>query len=155
LKTRRDETEAVSSSAAPAVSKPARHRVLLVEDHAAVAEATAELLRLSGLEVRIASSGVEALRIAGEFHPVLVLCDISLPDMTGLAVARALHARRGADAGVLAMLTAMNAAELRELERQSNVPGVNLYLSKPLTTETIADLLARVEVVQRRVRRDA
>jgi two-component system OmpR family response regulator len=128
--------------------------VLLVEDHAAVAEATAEFLRLHGLDVRIAASGFEALKMVEEFHPVLVLCDISLPDMTGLDVARALRARGGAADLLLAMLTAMHAADLGELERETNIHGVDLYLSKPLTSEALTDLLSRLDVLQRRARRD-
>jgi CheY-like chemotaxis protein len=145
--------ESVSSSAEPAVGKPTRHRVLLVEDHAGVAEATAAFLRLHDLNVQVASSGVEALKIAEEFHPVLVLCDLWLPDMTGDAVARALRARPGASDFIFAMLTAMNVAELRELERETDIHGVNRYLSKPITSETLSDLLARVERLQRPVRR--
>lgn len=131
----------------PAVS-PGEHRVLLVEDHPAVAEATAEFMRLHGLQVQVASSGREALKIAEESHPALVLCDLSLPDMTGLDVAQALRAGRGANDLLIAMLTAMNADDLRGLERTKPC-GVNLYLSKPLTSETLTDLLSRLEVLKR------
>ena len=154
LSTQHEATEAGSSRAAPPVSKPAPHRVLLVEDHGALAEATAAFLRLSGLEVRIASSGVDALKMAEEFHPVHVLCDMSLPDMTGLDVARALRAQRGGNDLLVAMLTAMNVADLHELERETDIHGVNLYLSKPLTSNALSRLLSSLEVLRRAVRRD-
>ena len=60
-----------------------RCRVLLIEDHAPLAEATAEFIRSKGLDVRIASTGREALETAAVFHPEIVLCDLSLPDMPG------------------------------------------------------------------------
>ena len=148
-------SEVASSSSAPDAGKPAPHRVLLVEDHVAMADATAEFLRFHGLQVQVVSSGREALEVAEEFHPILVLCDMSLPDMTGLDVAQALRARCGANDLLIAMLTAMSADDLYELEHQAIIYGVNLYLSKPLTNETIKDLLSRLEVLRRSVRPDA
>src|SRR4051794_15843563 len=95
---RPDQTaKVVSSESVPAVSKPAQHRVLLVEDHPDLAEATAELMRLHGLEVRVATTGGDALEMAEEFNPVLIVCDMMLPDMAGLDVAQALRARRQAN----------------------------------------------------------
>ena len=70
--------EVVSSGSVPAVGQPGRHRALLVEDHAALAEATAELMRLHGLQVRVAATGGDALKTAEEFNPVLILCDLML-----------------------------------------------------------------------------
>ena len=69
-----------------------RYRVLLVEDHEPLAEATAEFIRDKGLEVQIASNGREALEMAASFHPEIVLCDMRLPDMPGYEVAQALRA---------------------------------------------------------------
>ena len=86
-----------STGSEPAGGQAARHRVLLVEDHAGFAEATAALMRHHGLDVSIATSGGDALKLAEECRPVLVLCDLTLPDMTGLDVVQALRARRGAN----------------------------------------------------------
>ena len=94
----------------------ARHRVLLVEDHADFAEATAALMRHHGLDVSIATSGGDALKLAEECNPVLVLCDLALPDMTGLDVVQALRARRGANDCLAVILSAMSANDLREIE---------------------------------------
>ncbi len=144
--------ETVSSGSVPAVPETARHRVLLVEDHAALAEATAEFMGLHGLEVRVASCGRDALKIAEEFNPVLVLCDLSLPDMAGLDVALALRAKRRENDVLIVMLTAMGADELRGLELLPNTSGVNLFLSKPLTNESLIDLLSRLDVLLRSAR---
>jgi CheY-like chemotaxis protein len=141
--------DALPSSPAPGGSEPARPRVLLVEDHAAMAEGTAAFMQIHGLQVQVASSGRAALTIAEEFHPVLVLCDMSLPDMEGLDVAQALRARPGGHDLLIAMLTAIGPRELREIERHTTHRGVNLYLSKPLTSETLKDLLSRLEVLRR------
>jgi len=58
-------------------------RVLLVEDHAELAELTAQMLCSEGLDVRVAGSGREALDSASKFRPQLVLCDLHLPDISG------------------------------------------------------------------------
>ena len=135
----------VPSASVPTVSERARHRVLLVEDHAALAQATAEMLRFHGLDVRVATCGSDALEMAAEFSPVLVLCDIVLPDMMALDVVRALRARRGANDLLIAVVSAMSPFDLREIERDWKPRGIDLFLSKPLTNETIIGLLSMLE----------
>jgi CheY-like chemotaxis protein len=127
--------------------KQPAHRVLLVEDHAALAEATAELMRHHGLEVRVATSGAEALMMAEEFNPVLILCDMMLPDMAGLDVAQVLRAKGRGNGPLFAMLSARSADDLREYDGHSRTREVNLFLSKPLTAETLTDLLSELEVL--------
>ena len=125
-----------------------RHRVLLVEDHADFAEATAALMRHHGLDVSIATSGGEALKMAEECNPVLVLCDLKLPDMTGLDVVRALRARRGADGWLAVIHSAMSANDLREIEGQTRSSDITLTLPKPLTSPILSDLIARLDALQ-------
>lgn len=142
--------EVASLDSVPAVSKPARHRVLLVEDHADLAEATAEMMRFHGLEVRVATTGSDALEMAKEFNPVFVLCDMMLPDMTGLAIAQALRATRGANDLLIAVYSAMSADALRDVERHTKLDGVDLFLSKPLTNQTLIGILSRLEALRPR-----
>ena len=126
------------------------HRVLLVEDHVALAEATAELMRHHGLEVRVATSGADALKMAEEFNPALILCDMMLPDMAGLDVAQVLRAKGRAQRPLIAILTARSENDLREFEGHTRTGEVNVFLSKPLTTETLTGLLSEFEVLQPR-----
>jgi CheY-like chemotaxis protein len=118
-----------------------RWRVLLIEDHAPLAEATAEFIRSKDLDVRIASTGREALEIAAEFHPEIVLCDMRLPDMTGPDVARALRKMPRAKDAVIAMHSAMTEPDLRTESLQASA-AVNLFLSKPLTEEKLDTLIS-------------
>jgi len=117
-------------------------RLLLIEDHAELSNMTAEFLRGMGLEVRTAKSAEEALGIAGVFLPEIVLCDLSLPDMSGLEVARMLRLNPDTRDVFFAIHTAMAQAEIRVLERHVNAAEVNMILSKPLTEETLDKLLA-------------
>ena len=125
----------------------ARHRVLLVEDHPDVAEATAELMRLHGLDVSIAASGREALRLAEELNPVLVLCDLWLPDMTGVDVARALRARPGAK-NLIVLISATSVDALRDSESQTRAGRIDLFLSKPLTSANLTALCSQLDALR-------
>ena len=132
----------------PAGGKTVRHRVLLVEDHAGFAEATAALMRQHGLDVSIATSGGDALKMAEECNPVLVLCDLTLPDMTGLDVVQALRARRGANDWLAVILSAMSANDLRDIENRTRTSDITLMLPKPLTSPILDDLIARLEALR-------
>ena len=137
-----------STGSEPAGGQAARHRVLLVEDHAGFAEATAALMRHHGLDVSIATSGGDALKMAEECNPVLVLCDLTLPDMTGLDVVQALRARRGANDWLAVILSAMSANDLRDIENHTRSSDITLMLPKPLTSPILSDLIARLEALR-------
>jgi CheY-like chemotaxis protein len=115
-------------------------RVLLVEDHSVLAEAIAEFLRLSGLDVQVAGTGEEALQAVRAFRPEIVLCDLRLPDMSGVDLLRRLRASPWAKNAVLAVHTAMGEFDLRRMEREANVQA-DLFLTKPLTQEKLRRLL--------------
>jgi CheY-like chemotaxis protein len=117
---------------------------LLVEDHAALAEVTAEFLRELGLEVQIAQSGEQALETAVVFLPDIVLCDMRLPDMSGLDVAGALRANPKTKGVLIALNTAMDDVDIHLLEREAQANAVNLFLSKPITEEKLERLLAEL-----------
>jgi CheY-like chemotaxis protein len=124
-------------------NKPTRYRVLLVDDHEPLAEATAEFLRANGLDVRIASTGGEALEMAAAFDADIVLCDISLPDMSGFEVARVLRGLPWTKDAVIALHTAMTETDIRSLAQHRD-PAVNMYLSKPITAEKVDAVIAKL-----------
>ena len=63
-------------------------RVLVVDDYPDTVESTALLLKLGGHEIETAKDGVQAIERAASFRPDLVLLDLGLPALDGLAVAR-------------------------------------------------------------------
>src|SRR4030095_10072147 len=105
-------------------------------------------MRSERLEVLIASTGGTGLQMAKECQPDIVLCDIRLPDMTGLEVARALRAIPETKDALIAIHTALGERDLRTFEREANT-SVNLFLSKPLTHEKLDKILTQFDVLRR------
>jgi DNA-binding response OmpR family regulator len=122
--------------------------VLLIEDHAEMAEATAGFLRSKRLEVQIAPTGGTGLEMAKAFQPEIVLCDIRLPDMTGIQVARALRATHETKDALIAIHSALGDSDLRTFEREAGA-SVNLFLSKPLTPEKLDRILTQLNELRR------
>jgi CheY-like chemotaxis protein len=117
--------------------------LLLIEDHTELANATAEFLRLLGLDVQIAPSGSQALRMAAEFTPQIVLCDLFLPDMSGLEVVRRIRSDPKTNNALFAVITAMPQEELDALE--VDLKGeVDMLLAKPITNAGVNQLLDRL-----------
>ena len=126
-------------------SQPLPH-LLLVEDHAGFANATAEFLRLSGMEVQIAECGDRALKMAASLRPQIVLCDLSLPDMSGLDVVRQLRADPETQNAVLAVYTAMGERDI-DMFKETFANEVDLFLSKPITVSEVNELFSRLHRV--------
>src|SRR5574342_48731 len=70
---------------------PMRQRVLIVEDDALARKGMADLLALWGYEVASAGDGAEALERAAEEPPAVVVSDLVMPGMDGLALLSALR----------------------------------------------------------------
>jgi CheY-like chemotaxis protein len=117
-------------------------RLLLVEDHLDLANATADFLREWGLEVQIAGSGEQALEMAAAFSPQIVLSDLTLPDISGLEVIRRLRADPKTRNASFVVYTAMSPVDIDALE-EASAGEVDLFLSKPLTDSAVNDFLGR------------
>jgi CheY-like chemotaxis protein len=61
-------------------------RVLVVEDEAALRDVLAEYLRTEGFDVDLAVNGVEALRTARQSTPDVLILDVNMPVLDGVAV---------------------------------------------------------------------
>jgi len=118
-------------------------RLLLIEDHAEMAEVTADILCRYGMDVRIASCGQEALETATVLRPDIILCDLFLQDMSGLELARVFRSRPETKDALIALHTAMPEMEVSTLEAEANATEIDLFLSKPVTKEKVDKLFAR------------
>src|SRR5205814_3631355 len=118
--------------------------ILVVEDEEAIAEAVRVRLASEGFEVRVAGDGPDALRLAGEERPDLVVLDLMLPGMDGLEVCRELQ--RDSWVPVL-MLT----ARTDEADKVAGFAvGADDYLTKPFS---LRELTVRVKAILRRMDR--
>ncbi len=116
-------------------------RVLVVEDDEAIADVLRRSLRAEGHEVQSAGDGVEALSLAEQFVPDLVILDLGLPRLDGTEVLKRLRAE--GDVPIL-ILTARTETEDRVEGLDS---GADDYLPKPFERE---ELLARTRALLRR-----
>jgi len=142
--------QAVEARAAPTPSDPAAEpaalpvqgaRVLAVDDDPAVLAALQDLLRKLGLDVRIAGNLEEALRIAGDWTPALVVMDRHLPDGSGLDLARALTAQLQPPPRLL-MVTGDTAPEDLRAIGSSGLEVMHKPVEPDLLRKTLTRLLA-------------
>jgi CheY-like chemotaxis protein len=119
---------------------PAR-RVMVVEDDANTLTGYLELLSAAGFDPTGVTDGAEALRIAIERPPAVVVTDITLPGMNGFALATALHAdNRTRDVPVIG-LTAHWGVEVRGKAAECSMRAV---LVKPCVPAHLVAELHRV-----------
>ncbi len=116
-------------------------QVLVVDDEPRIAEICRDYLERAGFKVTIASNGADALALARQKQPDLVVLDLGLPKMDGLDVTRAL--RKYSNVPII-MLTA-------RVDESDKLIGLELgaddYLTKPFSPR---ELVARVRAVFRR-----
>ena len=112
-----------------------KERILVIEDNELNRELVTDLLEASGFIVYQAREAEEGLRLAREHLPELVLMDLSLPGMDGLAATRALR-----EEPAIQHLTviALTAHAMKGDEQTALRAGCNGYLTKPIDTRTFA-----------------
>ena len=122
--------------------KPPEARLLVVDDEPSIRELLTASLRFAGFEVYPAEDGAEALKLAEQHRPDLVVLDVMLPDLDGFTVTRKLR-ERGREMPVV-FLTARD-------ETMDKVQGLTVggddYVTKPFSLE---EVVARIRAVLRR-----
>lgn len=114
-------------------------KILVVEDNALNLELATELLSAHGHTVIGAHTAEEGLRLARSERPNLILLDVRLPGMDGLAAVRVLKR----DPGTRAILTvAMTAQAMAGDEEAALAAGFDAYVTKPIDTRTFPSLVA-------------
>jgi PAS domain S-box-containing protein len=134
----------VANADGPAESTATPHsghrglQVMVVDDNHDVAESCKTLLELSGHRVSTACTGREALELAENLHPDVILLDIGLPDISGYEVARQVRATTwGANADLIAV-TGWGQDTDRERAFRA---GFDHHLTKPISTDSLETLL--------------
>ena len=117
----------------PAAARPSR--ILLAEDNPVNQMLVAEVLRRAGHAVEVVEDGAAAVALAAEGRFDIVLMDVQMPGMDGLAAARRIRALPGA-AGALPIVALTAHVQQQDAER-CLAAGMNDHLTKPLDLPTL------------------
>ena len=105
------------------------HKILVADDNAASRELIREVLEMSGYDVMEAADGVDAVHLAREGAPDLVLVDIQMPRLDGYGVLRELRA----DARFSGLrVVALTAFAMQGDRVQALDAGFDGYITKPV-----------------------
>jgi CheY-like chemotaxis protein len=123
-------------------------KVLLVDDNRDATDSCAAFLELAGHDVHATYTGREALQLATDLQPDVVLLDLGLPDISGLEVAQTV--RNEHPWGRNAVLIAVTGWGHPEDRRRAFAAGFDHYLTKPVAAQVIESLIRSVGVPSER-----
>ena len=116
-------------------------RVLVADDNVDAADSLAMLLEMLGFDARTASDGVEAVAVAEEYRPHVILLDLGMPRLDGYGACDQIRAQPwGKDIFVVA-LTGWSQEEHRRRTRKA---GFDTHLVKPVDPIALQTLLETV-----------
>ena len=126
----------------PAVGDEKRRKILVVDDEPQITRVLKTALSSRGYAIRTASDGDEAVQVMKEWSPDLVITDLRMPNMDGLALCR--HVRT--KSAVPLIVLSVKGEEKIKVEALD--AGADDYVTKPFNMN---ELLARVRAALRRV----
>jgi two-component system, OmpR family, alkaline phosphatase synthesis response regulator PhoP len=117
-------------------------RVLIIDDEETIQTVVAFGIRMAaGWEVVAASSGSEGIQTAQSAQPDVILLDVMMPEMDGIATFKALQAHPATECIPVILLTAKaQAAE----KRQFNDMGVSGVITKPFNSLDLPEKIAKI-----------
>ena len=137
------EEDATTGSAAPAIAEAgAAARVLIVDDHPTNREVARLMLAPLGCDIFEAVDGFEAVEMASAAHFDLILMDVRMPRMDGLAATKAIRALDGEFSRM--PILAVTADAMPEDAARCRAAGMDGHVAKPLTH---ASLFAAIDAV--------
>ncbi len=113
-------------------------KILIVEDEKNIVLSLKMFLTKEGYDVKVAMNGIDAIDVAHEYIPNLVLLDILLPKMNGYLVCEAL--KEEMDTSQIPVIFMSAKTQEEDIKRAYEVGGVD-YLIKPFTHKQIKDIL--------------
>jgi CheY-like chemotaxis protein/anti-sigma regulatory factor (Ser/Thr protein kinase) len=134
-----NELKSVGISRKPTGQQPLK--VLVVEDNLDTAQMLAELVASWGHDVRLAYDGLQALAVAKEYRPHLVLLDIGLPRLDGYQVAERLRQELRLNRAIVVAVTGYGTDEDRI---RSRAAGFDEHIVKPVQPDVLHELFSEV-----------
>jgi CheY-like chemotaxis protein len=120
--------------------KRANKLFLVVEDFEDSRFMMRRLLEMSGYDVLEASDGEQAVTMAVEAKPVLILMDLSLPKLDGLAATRKIRQKKGLKRVPIVAVSAHDSPESRTEALEA---GCDEYVTKPIDFDNLHAILQR------------
>jgi len=121
-------------------------KILLVDDEPDILEIVGYNLKNEGYKIYTAKNGIEALEIAKEKTPHLIILDIMMPEMDGIEACEKIRATKGLEHVLITFFTARG-------EDYSQVAGFNVgaddYITKPIKPKL---LVSKIKALLRRVK---
>jgi two-component system alkaline phosphatase synthesis response regulator PhoP len=120
------------------------YKLLIVDDEKDILEFLSYNLKLEGFKIKTASNGREAVQIASEIKPHLVLMDVMMPELDGIAACEEIRANKDLEHTLVAFLTARG-------EDFSQIAGFEAggddYITKPIKPKV---LVSRIKALLKR-----
>ena len=120
------------------------YRILLVDDEKDILEFLGYNLKNEGFKIYTASNGKDAIRVANEVKPHLVLMDVMMPEMDGIAACEEIRSNKELENTLVAFLTARG-------EDYSQIAGFEAggddYITKPIKPKV---LVSRIKALLKR-----
>src|SRR6185436_7580459 len=123
-----------------------KQRILIVDDEPQITRVLRRSLASHGYDIRSSADGESALETFGDWHPDLVITDLSMPNLDGLALCRRLRSL----SSVPLIVLSVKGEEQTKVEALDS--GADDYVTKPFG---IDELLARVRAALRRASGEA
>ncbi|MFM8271181.1 MAG: PAS domain S-box protein [Gemmata sp.] len=130
-----------SASPPPPEPNPTAPLVLIAEDNLLNARAIGDYLGSLGYRIEVAANGLQAIELAGEKHPALILMDIQMPQLDGLEATRRLRAQPATASVPIIAVTALAMPGDRE---RCLSAGACEYLTKPVSLHKLRELIERL-----------
>lgn len=115
--------------------------ILAVDDSASIRDMVSVTLRCAGYEVVAAQDGVMALELARQQRVSLVLSDVNMPNMDGIALTRELRAMNEYRFTPILLLTTESSAEYK---REARRVGASGWILKPFDPDQLITTVKRV-----------
>ena len=115
--------------------------VLLVEDTEDNRQMMRRLLEMSGYRVVEAINGVEAVKLASEEKPGIILMDLSLPLIDGLTATRRIRSLPGLSK---VPIVAVSAHDTADFHSEALAAGCNAYVTKPIDYPELEEVVNRL-----------
>jgi CheY-like chemotaxis protein len=118
-------------------------RTVLITDDSKTSQMLVKttLSRMPGVDFLLADNGKEALALIEKRHVDLLITDINMPEMDGIALVRAVRQQKDAQVLPILIITAKGEDAARD---EGLALGANAYVLKPLSTRDLADHASRL-----------